>query len=458
MLTATLFVLLLLIAVNALYVAAEFAAVSVRKARVRQAAENGNYFARKLLPVLAQPRQLDDYIAACQIGITLSSLVAGAYGQARLSQVLRPMFEGWGGMQAAGAESTAALVVLIGLTVFQMTLGELLPKSVALRLPTQTAFATVVPMRWSLVLLRWFIRVLNGSGAWILRRLGVRVLGHGHIHSPSEIEYLVVESRHGGLLSQVETRRLRRALKLSVNTAAEVMVPRVHVVALDVTSTLDEARALLDERPFTRVPVYEESIDRIVGLVHARDVVIAVHDEASGAGGGGSRDGAVGVGGENADGRALSRLVRPILVVPQSLTMDRLLARMRAEHRTMAVLLDEYGGTAGIVTMGDILDALIGGLADEFKGVGPQAEVLLDGRVRLPGALPLHEALDAGVPWESSAHTVAGYLLDELQRLPDEGEVVEAGGVSVLVEKVTHHAIASVLVKLPEPDEEGEDA
>lgn len=449
MLTATLFVLFLLIAVNALYVAAEFAAVSVRKARIRQSAENGNYFARQLLPVLTDPKQLDDYIAACQIGITLSSLVAGAYGQARLSETLKPMFEGWGGMQAAGAESSAALVVLIGLTVLQMILGELLPKSVALRLPTQTALATVVPMRWSLVLLRWFIRVLNGSGAWILRRMGVRVLGHGHIHSPGEIEYLVVESRHGGLLSQTETRRLRRALRLSVNTAAEVMVPRVRVVALDVASTLDEARALLDERPFTRVPVYEESIDRIIGLVHARDVVIAAH-EASVAG-------EVADGGEN--GSELGGLVRPILVVPQSMTMDRLLARMRAEHRTMAVLLDEYGGTAGIVTMGDILDALIGGLADEFKGVGPQAEVLAGGRVRLPGPLPLHEALDAGVPWESSAHTVAGYLLDELQRLPEEGEVVEAGGVVVTVEKVTHHAIASVVVELPdEPAAEGGDA
>ncbi len=444
MLTVTLFVLFLLVAVNALYVAAEFAAVSVRKARVRQAAENGNYFARQLLPVLTNPKQLDDYIAACQIGITVSSLIAGAYAQARLSDAIAPMFVGWGGMQTAAAESSSALVVLIGLTVFQMILGELVPKSVALRLPTQLAYATVAPMKWSLWLFRWFIRVLNGSGAWILRKMGVRVVGHGHIHSPAEIEYLVVESRHGGLLSSVETRRLRRALRLSVHAAAEVMVPRVHVVALDVASTLDEARALLDERPFTRVPVYEETIDRIVGLIHARDVVIAAHQER--------RDG-------ESDQNELAPLVRPILVVPQSMTMDKLLARMRAEHRTMAVLLDEYGGTAGIVTMGDILDALIGGLADEFKGVGPQSEVLPDGRIRLPGTLPLHEAHDAGVPWEGGAHTVAGYLLDELQRLPDEGEVVEAGGVSVLVERVSHHAITSVVVEQPQsPTDEEEDA
>src|SRR5690606_37601565 len=319
-------------------------AVSVRKARVRQAAENGGYFAQQLLPILTSPRKLDDYIAASQIGITLSSLVAGAYGQARLSDILVPAFSGLGGMQVAAAESTAALAVLIGLTVLQMILGELLPKSVALRLPTQTALLTVVPMRWSLIVLRWFIRVLNGSGGWLLRRMGVRVVGHGHIHSPDEIEYLVVESRHGGLLSPVETRRLRRALRLSAHPAAEVMVPRVRVVALDVTSTLDEARALLDERPFTRVPVYEESIDRIVGLVHARDVVIAAHAATPG----------------NGEEGELLPLVRPILVAPQSMTMDRLLARMRGEHRTMAVLLDEYGGTAGIVTMGDILDELIG--------------------------------------------------------------------------------------------------
>lgn len=441
MLAVTLFVLLLLIAVNAVYVAAEFGAVSVRKSRVRQAAEEGSYLAKQLLPVLTDPKRLDDYIAACQIGITLSSLIAGAYGQARLSTILVPAFESWGGMQVAAAESTAAIVVLIGLTIFQMILGELLPKSVALRLPTQTAFATVLPMQWSLWLLRWFIRVLNGSGEWLLHRLGVSVLGHGHIHSPEEIEYLVVESRHGGLLSHVETRRLRRALRLSAHSAAEVMVPRVKVVALDVASSLDEARSLLDARPFTRVPVYEETIDRIVGLVHARDVVIAAHGEQP----------------ESPVEGELLPLVRPILVVPQSMMMDRLLARMRAEHRTMAVLLDEYGGTAGIVTMGDLLDELIGGLADEFKGVGPQVEVLPDGRVRLPGTLPLHEALDAGVNWDGTAHTVAGFILEELHRLPDEGETVEVGGVRVHVERVTHHAIVSVVAE-PPPDTEDADA
>ena len=438
MLALTLFVLAMNIVLNALYVAAEFAAVSVRKAKVRQEAESGNYFARQLLPILTEPRRLDDYIAACQIGITLTSLIAGAFAQARLSPILVPMFASLGSMQEAAAQSTAAVTVLIGLTVFQMILGELIPKSVALRIPTQVALATVVPMRWSVRLLRWFIRVLNGSGAWLLRKMGARVVGHGHIHSPDEIDYLVVESRHGGMLSQMETRRLRRALRLSAHPAAEVMVPRVQVVALDAESTLTEARALLDERPFTRVPVYEESIDSIVGLVHARDVVLAAHEPSTADGG-------------------IRSIVKPILVVPQSMTMDRLLARMRAEHSIMAVLLDEYGGTAGIVTMGDILDELIGGLADEFKGVGPQAELLADGRVRLPGVLPLTDAHDVGVQWEGTAHTVAGHLLDVLQRLPDEGEELLIGERRVLVERITNHAIASVVVE-PAPEPEAEDA
>ncbi len=432
-------ILFTLIAVNALYVAAEFAAVSVRRSRIQQEAENGNWLARRLLPVLTDPHRLDDYIAACQIGITISSLVAGAFGQARLATALTPLLSRFGDLQVATAQSVAAVIVLIGLTAFQMILGELVPKSVALRLPTKTALYTVVPMRWSVRGLRWFIRVLNGSGAAILGAFGIRAVGHGHIHSPEEIDYLIGESRDGGVLAPEESRRLRHALRLSARLASTIMVARTRIEAVDVDATAEEARELLNETPYTRLPVYEESIDRIIGLVHARDLVLFVARGAEG----------------EARATSVGSIMRPILVVPDSIKADRLLASMRAERRTMAVLVDEFGGTAGIVTIGDILDELIGEVADEFRDVTRGPEQLADGRIRLPGSLALVQAREwLGMDRASDSHTIAGLILDHLGRLPAVGETVVIDGVRFEVERLSKRAITSVLVTVPSPGDE----
>jgi len=201
-----------LIAVNAVYVAAEFAAVSVRRSRIQQLAADGNPLAQWLLPVIESPAQLDRYIAACQIGITLSSLVLGAYAQGTIAVWLQPLFTSWGGLQRVAAESTSAAVVLLILTVAQVIFAELVPKSLALQYPTQTALYTLIPMVPSLWVYRPFIKWLNGTGIMLLKMLGAPPQSHRHIHSPDEIELLIAESRDGGLLEPDEHRRLQRAL------------------------------------------------------------------------------------------------------------------------------------------------------------------------------------------------------------------------------------------------------
>lgn len=420
-------VIFALIALTALYVAAEFAAVSVRRSRIQQRAENGDRLARRLLPELTDAQSLDRYIAACQIGITLSSLILGAYGQATLAVQLTPVFAEMGGLQAAAAQSTAAIVVLIGLTVLAMVFGELVPKSLALQLPTSTALWTVIPMQWSLWLMRWSIVFLNGSGALLLKMFGVQPVGHRHIHSPEEIEYLIAESRDGGLLKPDESTRLRDALRLSARPVGELMVPRTRIEALDVDSETDEVLQFMAATPYTRTPVYDETIDNIIGIVHVRDVV--VHATSSG-----DRP------------FDLRTLLRPVLIVPETLTGDRLLARMRAERRTMAVIADEYGGTAGLVTVDDILDELIGDVADEFKTAGPAPERLDDGRVRLPGELRLDDAAPwIGVLWEGDSYTVAGQVIESLGRLPVAGDKLTIDGVPVEVERVGRRTVQTVI-------------
>lgn len=420
-------VILGLILVNALYVAAEFAAVSVSTSRIQQQAEQGSPLARRLLPFLRDAHALDRYIAACQIGITVSSLVLGAYGQATLAEALTPHFARLGDMQAVTAQGTAAVVVLVVLTAFQMVLGELVPKSLALQYPTRLALWTVMPMQGSLWLFSWFIKVLNGSGTLILRLIGFEQSGQRHIHSPEELELLIAESREGGLLKPEEHRRLRGALRLGQVTVAELMVPRTRIQALDIDTPADETLAAVTASPYTRLPVFRGGFDEIIGFVHAKNVARLVA--------------------ANTGALSLRALVQPILAVPRHMTAERLLARMREERQQFAVVLDEFGGTAGLVSIEDVLEELVGDVVDELKSAEPGPERLPDGRVRLPGELRIAELEPwVGTTWtEGKTYTVGGRVVDAFGRIPLPGERTVIEGVAVEVERLRRRAVASVL-------------
>lgn len=420
----------LLIAFNGLYVAAEFAAVSVRRSRIRQMAEEGHRLARILLPTLNEARRLDRYIAACQVGITVSSLVLGAYGQATLGRALAPLVERWGDMQVVAAQSTSAAVVLVALSTAQMILGELVPKSLALQYPTRLALLTVLPMRWSEKLLAWFIVILNGSGWVVLRLLGVEPKTHRHLHSSEEIKFLVAESREGGHLGPEEQRRLTHALGLTQRTARELMVPRTRVAAVDEAAGIGPAIDAVARLPFTRLPVYRGSIDHIVGLIQAKDMAAAA------------------LAGPLRPDEPLTPHVRPILAVHESVSADRVLSLMREERGVMAVVVDEFGGTSGIITTEDILSQLLGEVADEFKHTGRAPERLPDGRVRLPGDMLLAAVAPwVGTPWEGAADTVGGLVMERLGRIPSVGDTVEIEDAVVEVEALDRHAVGSVLVR-----------
>ena len=431
-LTAAL-VLAVLIGLNGLYVAAEFAAVSVRRSRVRRLAGEGDRRARELLPTLEDPQRLDAYIAACQVGITISSLVLGAFGQATLGAALVPVFRAWGDMQQVAAQSASAAVILVLLTTLQMVLGELVPKSISLQYPTRMALLTVLPMRWSQRLLSWFVALLNGSGWAILRVLGVDSSGHQHLHSPDEIRFLIAESREGGYLRTEEQRRLNHALGLTQRTARELMVPRTDLVALQQDTTFEEAVGTVADAPFTRFPVYSDSIDQVVGIVHAKDIAFQRLTEGP---------------------RPLRELLRPVLAVHEQVSADRVLSLMREQHGVMALVVDDFGGTSGIITAEDILTELLGDVGDEFKADDERPRRLPDGRVRLPGRLQLYEtARWIGTEWDGESDTVGGLVVERLARIPEAGEIVVIDGVEVEIERVAQHAVRSVLAR---PGAEGE--
>jgi putative hemolysin len=431
-------IIVLLILFTALYVAAEFAAVSARRGRLHRLAEDGNMLAARLLPVLEDPRELDRYIAASQVGITLSSLILGAYGQATLAPRIAPLFVQFGPMQPATAESTSAAVVLISLTTLAVVLGELVPKSLALQNPTKTALFTVLPMQWSLRLFAWSIWFLNGSGVLLLKLLRVPSTGHRHVHSPEEIALLIAESRDGGLLEPEEQVRLHRALRLGLRTARQLMVPRARLAGIEASTPFDEVLRIVAASPYSRLPVYRDSLDTIVGILHIKDVVTRFVQPGR---------------------HTVASLMRPIIRVSESMAADRLLALLRERRSHQALVVDARDAVVGLITLEDVVGELLGGVADEFKAAQLRPIRLSDGRLRLPGLMRLDQAAPLiGQPWSGRADTVGGHVLERLNRVPEPGEEMVIDDVHVEIEAVDGGAVTSVIVGARPVALDGDDA
>jgi CBS domain containing-hemolysin-like protein len=323
---------------NALYVVAEFGAVGARRSRVRRMAEDGNWLAQRLLPYVETPTALDRYVGASQIGITLSSLMLGAFAQATVSLSLAPVLAEVFTLDARTALSAASLIVLAVLTTLQLIMGELVPKGFALQYPTQAALATVLPMQWSLAVFRPFLWLLNGMSTAVLRLLGSTQTSHGHLHSPDEIELLIAESRDGGLLEPEEQQRLHRALRLSLRSATDLMVPLERVTMLSVDASWDDIVRTVLASPFSRIPVYQGQRDQIAGTLRVKDLVERYV----------------------ASGRLpLERLIRPIVRLAPALPADRVLTLLR-ERRAHQAIVEAQGRALGLITIQDVLAALLG--------------------------------------------------------------------------------------------------
>jgi putative hemolysin len=424
-------VLFALVAINALYVAAEFASVAVQRSKIAQAAKDGSARAVGLQAVLDDPAKLDRYIAACQIGITLSSLLVGAYGQATLGPALAPLLASAFGLEEVAAFSTATVLVLLTLTAAQVVLGELVPKNLALRFPTEVALLTFPPTRLSTVLYRPFIAFLNGSGLLLLKPFGLAAHGHSHVHGPEEIELLLAESRRGGALTPEAHRRLRRGLQLSRRTVHELMVPRRELEALDVSTPTSEVVDRLRTSPYSRLPVYRGSLDAVLGVVSSKDLVHLFVAEG--------------------ELPALESLVRPLPFVPETMSADRLVHYLQERRASLAIAVDEYGGVQGLISVEDVLAELLGDLADELKEPDPGPETLADGRVRLPGTMTLIDAEPwLGARWTGTTTTVGGHVVEVLGRLPEPGEKHVIDGVAVQILDMGPTAIRWLAVKRAE--------
>ncbi len=427
-----LIIIILLVLINSLYVAAEFATVRARKTRVNQMAEEGQQLAKILLPMMEDSRALDIYVAACQIGITVSSLALGAYGQHTLASALTPSLMSWGHFAETAADSISVTVVLIGLTILQVVIGELLPKSIAIQYPEKTALAVVIPMQWSLLFFRPLIWFFNGSSNLILKLLNIELVSdHGQAHTPEEIELLITESHEGGLLDAAEQQLLRNAFRFRNLTARQVMVPRTRLVAAPINSTISELMRMACDAGLSRIPLYQTTIDNIVGFVHIKDL-FKFHLK---------------------DKRDPLEALREVIHVPETLPIADVWTTFNTSGQYLAIVFDEYGGTAGLITFEDLIEEIFGELQDEFDDEVPHVSADKEGRFYLQSDLlvtDVNEYLDLDLP-SGETDTLGGLVFSQLGRPPENGDEIAVGpsGTLLRVEVVNGQRIVEVSLQLP---------
>jgi CBS domain containing-hemolysin-like protein len=400
---------LLLVAANAFFVSAEFSLVAARRTRIEEMVRRGDSKARVARQAI---QSLYRSISATQLGITLASLALGWIGEPALAGLFRHAFASLPApLDAIASHGVAAATAFIAITFLHIVLGELAPKALALRHPEQTSRWVAGPLFLFATATNPFIWLLNGSANAILRLFGARAPTEREaVHSPEEIMMLVEQTRQTGRLDAQDARMIRGVFEFSEKNARDVMTPRTEMIALPADLALEQAADRVASAGRSRYPVYGESLDDIVGVVHAKDILAALRA------------------GKDAPLRAI---VRPPLFVPGTREVEDVLADMKRQKVHLAIVLDEYGGTAGLVTMEDLLEEIVGQIYDEYdrsEAPGPQAGT--DAAPVLPGSMSIEEvnerytlALD-----DADYTTLGGLLFGVLGRLPRVGDRVGVGG------------------------------
>lgn len=422
------FILILLISVNALFVASEFAAVSVPQNKIKEMASKKHPAARLLWPILNDTHTFDNYVAACQVGITISSLILGAYGQSHLGAWLAPYF--------SGSEQASYLLtpgILVVLTTSQMILGELVPKSVSLQFPIKVALWTTFPMIAALYVLRLPIILLNGSGNFLLRLMGFEPEAHRHIHSSEEIVMLLSEGEDAGFLDSDERERMEKAIQLGNWTVRDIMVPQAYLQRLYLNRSIKKNLKRIASTNTSNLLVQEDENAPIAGHIRCQEVLRyqMIHGEI----------------------KDFSSFIHPLLAVPRNLTLQRLLEKFRSHKTRMALVVDEYGTVAGLVTLQDVLAELTGAIGDEAAYSRNHFFKLSDQRVRVSGQMRLDQLKNKlNIDWVSEySNTVGGFVLEHLDRLPYRGQILQVDNMTVEIDKVSARAILSVIIgEMPE--------
>jgi len=412
-----------LVLLNAFFVATEFALVKMRESRVTQLVAEGNQKAQVVEHVI---HNLDAYLSACQLGITLASLGLGWVGEPAVAHLFHPLF-GLLGLPVAWQETLSFIIAFSIITFLHIVLGELAPKSLAIQRTEMVSLHVATPIRFFYKVMYPFIAFLNWSASKFLGWFGVEVTNHEEAHTEEEIRILVNESHKSGLIDHTELMLVDNIFDFSETMAREIMVPRTDMVVLNLRDTFEESVNLVKNGRYTRYPVVDGDKDHVVGSLHIKDLLTNVLQNTGG---------------------DLSQIMRPVVTVPETISISRLLTMLQKRRNQMAILIDEYGGTAGLVTLEDIMEEIVGDIQDEFDDERPEIEkqddtYSFDGRVLLE---EVNEYLELSLD-DREVDTLAGWIYMQIDHPPKVGDTVRAKEYEFIVDEVDHFRITRVRVK-----------
>ena len=429
---------LLLVALNGLFVAAEFSLVKIRATQVDRLVEEGRAAAGLVKEATGK---LDAYLAVCQLGITISSLGLGALGEPAIAALIEPLLEPLG----IGDGTLHFIAFVVGFSIISflhVVFGELAPKTIAIQSAEGTSLVVAPFMRFFYYLLLPATVVFNGTANAFTRLLGYPPASESdETHSEDEIRTLVTQSARQGMLERDEEGMISAVFELNDKTAREIMVPRPDVVAFPAETPVGELISLSAQGRYSRYPVYEtDSFDRIVGAVHVKDVLRAVASETAD------------------PARTARDLMRDVLTIPENRRIDVILEDMRKQDLQVAVVIDEWGSFEGLFTLEDIVEEIVGEIRDEFDEEGPAVKEMADGSYVTDGRISINEVNQAlGTDFESQDfETVGGLILGHLGRVPESGDEVRIDGHLLRVDQTNGPRIARIQIR--EPEEDGAEA
>jgi putative hemolysin len=441
-------VVVILILVGGFFAASEIALITVKRHRLSQLADDGNRAARTAQRLTEDPSR---FLATIQIAITFLGFLAGAVGAVAFSDALGDLLEGIPGIDPGTADSIALVVVTLVIALASIVIGELVPKTLALNFPERLALAVARPISFIQELLRPIVWFVTRISAVLVRLLGGKEKPQGGYLSTEELKLLVETGSEQGGIEEEEKEMIHGVIELGDKVVHEVMVPRIGIRAINVEDPLDEVLEMIVRAGHSRLPVFDESLDNIVGILYAKDLLPYLR-------GNGRTNGTIDI----------RTLVRPPVYVPESKPVDDLLHEMQVQKRHIAIVVDEYGGTAGLVTLEDVVEEIVGEIQDEYDTEEPMVEDLstdeelayrLDGRVSMDDLRDLFDLSDDDEPDEEAYDTVGGFVVHRVGRIPLPGaEVQFREEVRIMVEGAEPRRVAKVIVSRPRREEDGNGA
>lgn len=414
---------LFLVLLNGFFVAAEFSLVKVRKTRLAELSENGSRSAAVALDVTSR---LDAYLSACQLGITLASLGLGWLGEPAIASLLEPFFAGLIGWSPVYTHTIAVVIAFLIITFLHIVLGELVPKSLAIQRAEGTALGTAGLLKLFYRIFYPAIWALNGLANALLRIWGIHPANEADLaHTEEELRMLVEVSQRHGHLDKMEGKLLDNVFEFSDRVAGEVMIPRQDMVCFYIQDSLEEVMGVVREYGHTRYPLCDDDKDNVIGLIHIRDLIGITENPAI---------------------KEIVQLKRDILVVPETLPISHLVQKMRSQRTHMAVVADEFGGTAGLVTVEDLVEELVGEIYDEFDRGKPNVARLNETDYEINGRVLLEDVSEIlGINLdEEDVSTLGGYIFTRLGRKPKTGDEIEFDGYMFQVAEVAGTRIVKV--------------